>query len=278
MGTGVIHVLMVAALLLLAGNANAAVVDITASKDNTMFSEDGNLSNGAGNYIFAGVTALDDLRRASIAFDVAGSVPTNATINSATLILRLSKAAPASGNQTVTAHRALADWGEGASHATGQEGAGAPATSNDATWSHRLWNTTIWSSPGGDMNVIASASTSVDETVGTFFSWASAEMTADAQDMLDNSNSNHGWILLCNEAGTTNAKRFDSSESTTPANQPVLRIDYTVPAAVPAVNNWGAAVLVLLLAGISVWIGRTQRGGGIEPSSSSSPPETRWRS
>ncbi|MHC4429144.1 MAG: hypothetical protein ACYS0D_11180, partial [Planctomycetota bacterium] len=51
----------------------ADVVEIGPSKDSSMFSESGDLSNGAGEYLFAGNTAFGFARRALIAFDVAGA-------------------------------------------------------------------------------------------------------------------------------------------------------------------------------------------------------------
>jgi len=47
-------------------------------------------------------------------------------------------------------HKLLADWGEGTSQATGEEGQGAPATPNDATWRHRFFDTIFWTNEGGD--------------------------------------------------------------------------------------------------------------------------------
>ena len=48
----------------------------------------------------------------------------------------------------VFVHRVTADWGEGTSKAT--QGKGAPATTGDATWSHRIFNTKTWKMAGGD--------------------------------------------------------------------------------------------------------------------------------
>ena len=57
--------------------ARAEEVTLSPAKDNTIYSE-GELSNGAGTSLFAGTTGdLDNgaLRRALLAFDVAGSIP-----------------------------------------------------------------------------------------------------------------------------------------------------------------------------------------------------------
>jgi hypothetical protein len=122
---------------LLAGTASAEVVNIPASQDNTMYSEDGSRSNGAGDHFFAGRTKDGFDRRALIAFDVSGAIPAGSIVNSVTLDLYLSRAR--SQNDDVSLHAVLAAWGEGTSHASGEEGGGAAATPNDATWTHRLY-------------------------------------------------------------------------------------------------------------------------------------------
>ena len=70
--------------------AEASVVTVVSDLDNTMYSENGGLSNGAGTHIFAGKTKglLGTLlRRGLISFDIAGAVPAGSTINSVTLTL-----------------------------------------------------------------------------------------------------------------------------------------------------------------------------------------------
>jgi len=59
----------------LAGPAAADIVSLQASKDNSLYSESGSLSNGAGNYFFAGRTNSGNTRRGLIAFDVAAATP-----------------------------------------------------------------------------------------------------------------------------------------------------------------------------------------------------------
>jgi spore coat protein A len=232
------RILVGLALLLscIAGPGLADTLTIGASQDNTMFSENGDtnndLSNGAGDYFFAGATKDSApgslvLRRGLLAFDVAGSVPAGSTINSVTLTLYMSRSR--SQNETVTLHRVLADWGEGTSHASGEEGEGITATADDATWSHRLWPGTTWSTPGGDFAGTASATATVGGQNG-FYSWSSAGLAGDVQSWLDSPAGNHGWIVIGNEAGSRVAKRFNSRENTTSSRRPALLIDFT-PAA-----------------------------------------------
>src|SRR6516164_3090217 len=146
-----------------AGTAN--VINITPTKDNTLYEYDpaeGDHSNGAGFHFFAGENGMGELRRGVLAFDIAGTIPAGSTITAVSLILNMSMT-PA-GPETVELHRLLADWGEGTSHAPMGEGDGAPATSNDATWRHRFFDSVFWTTQGGDFSATVSASQSVSGT------------------------------------------------------------------------------------------------------------------
>jgi opacity protein-like surface antigen len=67
----------IAAVLALATLSSAAFADtvvLSATKDNTIYSESGSLSDGQGQHLFAGETSGTAERRALIEFDVAGSL------------------------------------------------------------------------------------------------------------------------------------------------------------------------------------------------------------
>ena len=128
-------------------------------------------------------------------------------------------------------HKLLADWGEGTSIAPGEEGDGAPATPNDATWRHRFFDTIFWSTQGGDFSATVSASQSVG-AIGQY-TWSSAQMVADVQGWLDNPASNFGWLMLGDESVFLTAKRFDTRESASP---PVLAITYIGGTPTPTVT------------------------------------------
>src|SRR5438045_4634901 len=144
-----------------------------------------------------------------------------------TLRLNTSRTAPDTP-RNVELHKLLADWGEGTSVAPGEEGDGAPATTNDATWRHRFFDTIFWTTEGGDFSATVSASQSVG-AIGVY-TWSSPQMTADAQSWLDNPATNFGWLVLGDESGSATAKRFDTRESTNP---PVLTIQYTASTPTP---------------------------------------------
>ena len=211
-------------------SASAGIVNVTPSKDNTLYEyvpADGDRSNGAGLHFFAGENAGGERRRGVVAFDVAGTIPPGSTITAVTLTMNMSMT-PAD-TETVELHKLLADWGEGTSHAPMGEGDGAPATPNDATWRHRFFDTIFWMTEGGDFSATASASQSVG-SVGQYM-WSSAEMVGDVQEWLDNPASNFGWLVLGDESTLATAKRFDTRESASP---PVLTIQYTsAPRVVP---------------------------------------------
>src|SRR5690606_711498 len=120
-------------------------------------------SNGAGDHLHIGRNGGAALRRVLIQFDVAAGIPAGATINAASLTLYVSRGRGEEPHPAAL-HRLLAPWGEGTSHATGEEGGGIAAAANDATWSHRLWDTQTWATPGGDLVAQPSASALVGVT------------------------------------------------------------------------------------------------------------------
>ena len=203
--------------------ATAQLANLNPSKDNTLYqyvAEDGDLSNALGTHFFAGETAMAELRRGVVAFDIAGNIPPGSTILGVTLSLNMSRTA-LSDSRTIELRKMLADWGEGTSQASGDEGIGAPATPNDATWRHRFFDTVFWTAEGGDFSATVSASQSVGP-VGVY-TWSSSQMRVDVQSWLDDPANNFGWLVLGDESEILTAKRFDTRESTIP---PVLTIIY----------------------------------------------------
>jgi hypothetical protein len=213
----------------LEGRVVPSTIILGPSKDNTLYqSPAGNISNGAGSYFIAGRDGLmggGAIRRGVIAFDIAGNIPAGATINSVSLRLNMDQTR--GGTAAVRLARLTADWGEGTSNADGSPGQGTLATTNDATWVYRFFNTTAtWTNPGGDFVSTVSAFTFVGGF--GFYTWGSTtQMVADVQGWLNTPSSNFGWILLGDESAIQTAKRFDSKENATAANRPMLTIDYT---------------------------------------------------
>lgn len=212
-------------------------VIIGAVKDTTLYSEGDDFSNGMGPSFFAGRTNNSSLRRSLIQFDIAGSIPAGSTINSVTLTLYMSRTR--AGNQSIRLHRALAEWGEGASDAGIPGGSGSIAQDNDATWFWRFYNSANpalgpeWTNYGGDFSPTSTAT----QTVGGigYYTWVSNfAMISDVQGWLDSPSTNNGWFILGNELSNTTTKRFESRNSATPSLRPALNINYTPPASTGA--------------------------------------------
>jgi hypothetical protein len=209
--------------------AIAQLANINPIKDNTLYEfvpADGDRSNALGLHFFTGETGMGELRRGVLAFDIAGNIPAGSAILGVTLSLNMSMT-PSGTPRTTELHKLLADWGEGTSQASGGEGEGAPATTNDATWRHRFFDTIFWTTEGGDFSATVSASQSVG-AVG-MYTWSSSQMVADAQSWLNDPATNFGWLVLGDESEIATAKRFDTRESASP---PVLTIQFR-PAPAP---------------------------------------------
>lgn len=224
------HAPVALGVLVAATTAAADTVTIVAAKDNTLIEDpEGSVSNGAGPGVFVGRTGNFDagtVRRAVIAFDVAGAVPAGSLINSATLTMTVVMSAPGAGVQPIALHRLLADWGEGTSSFPG--GVGAPATEDDATWIHTFFPDELWATPGGDFDATESAS--IDAGVSGPQVWGStAGMVQDVQQWLDDPAGNFGWLLLGNEAELHTAKMLASREAADDTTWPMLTIEFTPP-------------------------------------------------
>jgi hypothetical protein len=221
------------------GEAVATVVTLNPVRDNTLYeSTTGSQSDGAGSYLFAGLTDAKggepgEIRRGILAFDIAGSVPVGSVIESASLTLEMSRTRVDAFNFTL--HRANSNWGEGTSNADGQEGAGANSTTNDATWIHTFYPGSLWTTPGGDFSATASATTLVGKSLGSYTWGSTPQMVADAQIWLDAPASNFGWILRGPE-GLRSAKRFNSRENADIPSRPALMIQFTSGG--PQIFNW----------------------------------------
>ncbi len=202
--------------------SHAASVTLRPSKDNVIYGNgNANLSNGAGGFLFAGFSGDKRILRSLVAFNLNGQIPAGATVNSVTVTFTINTPLAANSN-TVRLHRLLADWGEGTSVAASGGGAGATATTGDATWNARFFNTANWTTPGGDFSPTVSASDLVFGKDGTA-TFNAPGLVSDVQAWVNNPASNFGWIMVAqNEAG--GPVRFSSREGT---SAPTLLVDFT---------------------------------------------------
>ncbi len=207
--------------------AAADVISLGASKDNTLYeSATGSLSNGAGPAMFVGRTSqgTGSIRRAVLAFDVAGAIPAGAIIQGVTL--KLHNTAANIDDETLAFQRLITDWGEGSSIAGGSGGSGGPAEVGDATWLHTFFDADLWTTPGGDFDPVISAATTVGGP-GSYTWDSTTQLVDDVQLFLDDPAMNFGWILLGNENLSGTAKKFDAREGLDPALQPVMTVNYS---------------------------------------------------
>jgi len=213
-------------------HAQGTEVEIFPSKDNTLYeNSSGSLTNGAGEALFFGQTNGSLIRRALLAFDVAGNVPAGAAIETA--VLRVTVTRTISGSQNATAHQVQRDWGEGTTNAGGEEGAGAASSANSATWVHAFFDGQNWDSPGGDYEPGTLTSAQVAGGAAEFPS--TAAFVAAVQSWLDSPGDNFGLILIGNESSSATAKRIGSREGSE-ANRPRLVVTYSVPTSAEGVE------------------------------------------
>jgi cysteine-rich repeat protein len=201
-------------------------LDVASARDNTLVEDlEGDVSNGAGEYFFAGVVANGSLRRGLLSFDVGAAIPAGSTVHDVILTLNMSRSI--AGAETVGLHALQTDWGEADSDAPGQEGAGTLALPGDATWLYNFMGSSSWTTAGGDFAATASATQTVGPAQGDY-TWSSPQMIVDVQSWLDDPSTDFGWLVLGDEnSGMLSAQRFDSRENAIASNRPLLWIHYS---------------------------------------------------
>jgi hypothetical protein len=216
------------ALLLLSTPTFADVLTVEADRDNTLYEDStGTLSNGAGEYCFAGLNSGLNVRRAVMRFDVAGALPAGATVQSVRLLVEMSRTN--GGSATFGLHEVVGDWGEGASDAPGEEGGGAPSQAGDATWIHSFFSASTWISAGGDFDFTPSATTSIDQP-GLYSFESTPQLVTDVQAWFDGSSPNFGWLIKDEDELVPNtSKRFGTRENADPSQRSRLEIRFQVP-------------------------------------------------
>lgn len=209
------------------GFAAAETVDLDPVADATLYEGDGSLANGAGSYFFVGRTENRNggvERRSVITFDVAGSVPSGATITSVQLQVTMSRTV--SGPQTIELRRVTESWSEGPSDAPNEEGGGTATQIGDVTWVHREFLTgDDWSTVGGSFASTVSASQQISGNDDYVFE-STAQLVADAQSWLDDPAENFGWALVMPSPAVGSAKRFNSRENGSSNSRPRLSVTY----------------------------------------------------
>ncbi|HVU86195.1 MAG TPA: DNRLRE domain-containing protein [Pirellulales bacterium] len=217
----------------------------TDVKDNTIFQNNVNNSDGGGPGMFSGTNGASSPRRGLIEFNVAGNIPAGSTITSVQLVLFLGQVAGSGGGggggggTSIGLHDVLKAWGEGTAGSgntsIGGTGQGFAAGTGDATWNASAFPSTLWTNPGGDFAAASSATIAIGTTLNAANTWGStAAMVADVQSWLDNPSGNFGWELVnTNETSPTTFSAFWTKEAVTADLRPQLIVNYT-PAPEPS--------------------------------------------
>lgn len=217
---------------------------LTANKDNTIFSEPNTIpyqgisgyASDALGYIYAGQTGTNHgpyLRRGLISFDLS-AMPAGAVIQSAQLTLRMTKLGPSSFGSPISVHRLSETWGEGTSQNAADVGYGAQATTGDATWVRRFFDTQSWTTAGGTYNSTASASATVGYPNTTFTT--SAQLVSDVQGWLTTPASNAGWIVRGDESNEETVAQISSVQKG--GSPPSLLVGYNVAPPPTHFESW----------------------------------------
>ena len=204
---------------------SAVTVQVAASQDTTLYSDQPADANGAGEFLLTGQAGEGDSdKHLLVKFDLeSAGIPDGATIIDAVLTLNLAQTIGPSA--AISVHQVTTAWGEAGSDAPGSEVNGVAAQQFDATWVYAFFDGAIWSSPGGDFDSAASATTEVDQP-GTY-QWFEFGIVDDVQEWLDDPASNHGWLL--DGGGNGSLKSFTSKDSGNALLAPQLEITYEEP-------------------------------------------------
>lgn len=219
--------LCVAAALASIATAQTTSVTIPASQDATIYWQEPGTANGAGEWLTSRWDDAADFQTSEFLarFDLAGFIPSGATIQSARIELVCIELVSTAGFPLVVS-RASQSWTEGPSNAAGSEYSGAPAQALDVTASHRSWPSITWTPP----IIVPGTSTVVSgQPVGVWNVGPSLNLASAVQLWLDQPAANFGLDFHMEER-----VRFASRENGSIAG-PRLVVEYTP---CPAPSNY----------------------------------------
>ncbi|GEM_PF-2001195 len=258
--------------VLLCGSTSlvADQITLTAVADTSLWQRETNHNLGGAEMLPVGTIGNDGNESKShllLKFDIAGNLPANAVIESATVKLHQLRSPDTSINRTFRAYRVLSSWGEGVKTYADPQ---APlqstqeATVGEATWIDRMFGIEgkAWISAGGG----------VDEDFGDdanfdFFSQSGTDRDYEKSLLpagLDTLNSwlsapeqNFGWaIIVDNENLPFSARQIASRENANLEHRPQLTIVYSVPGPaqpeIQLINRTGDSVTIVYSAGPGV--------------------------
>lgn len=219
---------------LLAVPALADVAIFSPGRDNSLYSDNADATNGGNPWLYVGKTQNGESRNALIGFDVS-SIPVGSTIDAVTLTLNVLREGirGATLTDSFDVHRLSADWGEGTVNGGPRDGIGRPANPGDATWNSNFHTISTWNTPGGDFVAQPSASTIIDFKVSQLgqpapVSWSDSGLIADVQSWVDDPAHNYGWLLRADDNNPSeSARAFAAREHDNVTLRPQLRVTYT---------------------------------------------------
>lgn len=214
---------------------------LTPVKDTVLYARTPTLSNGDGQYLWAGsdyeliggpIIFAHTWNRLNtlMSFDLVDTLPFNAIVSNADL--EMSALQLLNNGGTVTLYEAapssaFGSWDEGDADALGSEFIGTTSTTSAANWNYRESSSNPWTTPGGDTIGPALDAIAISRTGE--FSFSSPALTAAVQGMIDSQSDDDGFVLT----GPRNTfffldqgVRFASSTNGTRTSRPTLRVDY----------------------------------------------------
>jgi len=242
----------VALPLCLAQKAVGDTIVLNPSADTTLIEIVPNNNLGAATFFNAGTTGTGTRNRALLLFDLAGSIPANATITDAQLTLTVIRQPTENPTDSpFSLHQVLTSWGEGTKTHEGtpdqpiSPGLGSPATAGDGTWNDRFAGMSLpWAAPGGapGIDFLAGASGSTDVGGTGDYVFGDLGMVSDVQYWLNHPNANFGWMLMSDSEDTRHTARAFASREDLFGQAPSLSITFE-PVPEPGVLGIGGIAL-----------------------------------
>jgi len=209
--------------VLLMAPASGAVVILTPDADAGRRNGNPDINSGISSDYIVGALAVGEVHRALLRFDLK-SIPTNAVIQHAQLVIADVSRQGAQALATFELHRVLRPWTEGTNFGFGV--AGGEVSWNSARHDQQLWELG-GASGASDARPEVSGSTGSGGQNLTFLS--TAGLVADLQHWLLAPSLNYGWRLSNDRESTPrSARRLASREHS--SSPPRLSIQYVLPA------------------------------------------------
>ncbi|MBK7238075.1 MAG: tandem-95 repeat protein [Sterolibacteriaceae bacterium] len=203
----------VAAVAVQADTNSAQIALLTPVQDSYLQASNPTTNSGSATSMVID-RETNDLQRALVQFDLS-SIPTGATISSATMNLN---ATQVGGSIGIGAYQVLQSWAEAST-----------------TWNQRSSGSN-WSSAGGTYNA-----TATDSITATALGVQAFNLTGLVQAWSAGTQQNYGMLVGSPDGGDNRTVTYDSREGTVP---PVLRVIYTLPAnAAPSLDAGKSPVL-----------------------------------